>query len=38
MFDIEPAFRYESTFSMPSPAVDIAEDNVAYPCQCHSPP
>ncbi len=30
MFDIEPAFRYESTFSMPSPAVDIAEDNAAY--------
>jgi HSP20 family protein len=26
MFDIEPAFRYEGTFSVPSPAIDITED------------
>ena len=30
MFDVEPAFRYESTFSIPSPAVDVIEDDVAY--------
>ena len=30
MFDVEPAFRYESTFSVPSPAVDITEDAAAY--------
>jgi len=30
MFDIEPAFRYESTFTMPSPAVDITEDDAAF--------
>ena len=30
MFDVEPAFRYESSFTMPSPAVDIAEDDAGY--------
>jgi HSP20 family protein len=30
MFDTEPAFRYESTFSVPSPAVDITEDDAGY--------
>lgn len=30
MFDVEPAFRYESTFSVPSPAVDISEDEAGY--------
>ena len=30
MFEVEPAFRYESTFSMRSPAVDITEDEAAY--------
>ena len=30
MFDVEPAFRYESTLSMPSPAVDVIEDDAAY--------
>ncbi len=30
MFDMEPAFRYESSFSMPSPAVDVTEDDTAY--------
>jgi HSP20 family protein len=30
MFDVAPAFRYESAFSMPSPAVDITEDDGAY--------
>ena len=30
MFDVEPAFRAESSFSMPSPAVDITEDNATY--------
>ena len=30
MFDAEPAFRYESSFTMPSPAVDISEDDGAY--------
>lgn len=30
MFDVEPAFRYESTFVVPSPAVDISEDDAGY--------
>src|SRR6516164_3885055 len=30
MFDVEPPFRYESSFTMPSPAVDITEDDAAY--------
>ncbi len=30
MFDVEPTFRYESRFSVPSLAVDIAEDDGAY--------
>jgi len=30
VFDMEPAFRYESSFSMPSPAVDITEDGDGY--------
>ncbi len=30
MFDIEPTFRYESSFAVPSPAVDITEDDSAY--------
>ena len=30
MFDAEPAFQYESSFAMPSPAVDITEDDGAY--------
>ena len=30
MFDVEPAYRYESTFSVPSPAVDISEDETCY--------
>jgi HSP20 family protein len=30
MFDVEPAFRYESSFTMPSPAMDIIEDDAAY--------
>lgn len=30
MFDGEPAFRYESSFSVPSPAVDITEDDSGY--------
>ena len=30
MFDVEPALRYESSFSVPSPAVDITEDDAAY--------
>ena len=30
MFDVEPAFRYEGTFGMRSPAVDISEDDTAY--------
>lgn len=30
MFDIEPAFRYEGTFSVPSPAIDVTEDEAAY--------
>ena len=30
MFDVEPAFRHESTFSVPSPAVDVTEDDVAF--------
>jgi len=30
VFDVEPTFRYESSFSMPSPAVDITEDDAAF--------
>jgi HSP20 family protein len=30
MFDAEPAFQYESSFALPSPAVDISEDDGAY--------
>lgn len=30
VLDMEPSFRYESSFSMPSPAVDIAEDDSGY--------
>ena len=30
MFDVEPAFRYEGSFTMPSPAVDITEDDAGY--------
>ena len=30
MFDVEPALRYDSTFTMPLPAVDVVEDEVAY--------
>jgi HSP20 family protein len=30
MFDAEPALRYESTFTGPSPAVDITEDDGNY--------
>ncbi len=30
MFDVEPTFRSESSFTMPAPAVDIAEDDAAY--------
>jgi HSP20 family protein len=30
MFDVEPAFRYESSFSVPSPAVDVSEDDAGY--------
>jgi HSP20 family protein len=30
MFDAEPALRYESTFTVPSPAVDITEDDGTY--------
>jgi HSP20 family protein len=30
MFESEPAFRYESSFTLPSPAVDITEDEASY--------
>lgn len=30
MCDAEPAFQYESSFAIPSPAVDISEDDGAY--------
>src|SRR5512135_2620363 len=30
MFEGEPALRYESSFSVPSPAVDITEDEAGY--------
>ncbi len=30
MFDMEPAFRQESTFSFAAPVVDVAEDDTAY--------
>ena len=37
MFEGEPAFRYESLFSVPSPAVDIAEDEVGYKVMAELP-
>lgn len=30
MFDFEPPWRHESSFSFPAPAVDITEDDKAY--------
>ena len=30
MLDVEPSFRYESMFAMPTPAVDITEEDTAY--------
>ena len=30
MFEAEPPLRYEGSFSLPSPAVDITEDDAAY--------
>ena len=30
MFDAEPTFRYESSLTVPSPAVDITEDEAGY--------
>jgi HSP20 family protein len=30
MFDVEPAFRYESSFAVSPPAVDISEDDAGY--------
>jgi HSP20 family protein len=30
MFDVEPAWQYESSFSFGAPAVDITEDDQAY--------
>lgn len=30
MFDMEPMARYDSSFTMPSPAVDVTEDDAAY--------
>ena len=30
LFDASPAFRFESSFSMPAPAMDVTEDKDAY--------
>jgi HSP20 family protein len=30
MFDMEPAWRFESSFTFPAPAVDVSEDEKAY--------
>ena len=30
MFDIEPAGRFESSFTFPTPAIDVSEDEKAY--------
>lgn len=30
MFDTEPAWRYESSFSFPTPAIEVTEDDNAY--------
>ena len=30
LFEAEPAMRYESSFTVPSPAVDVTEDDHAY--------
>ena len=37
MFDVEPSFRYESAFTMPTPAVDITEDDTAYKVMAELP-
>lgn len=37
MFDAEPAFRFESSVTMPSPAVDITEDDSAYKVSAELP-
>jgi HSP20 family protein len=30
MFDMEPAWRFESSFTFPTPAIDLSEDEKAY--------
>jgi HSP20 family protein len=37
MFDLEPSLRYESAFTMPTPAVDITEDATAYKVMAELP-
>ena len=37
MFDVEPSLRYADSFSMPSPAVDITEDDKAYKLSAELP-
>jgi HSP20 family protein len=37
MLDVEPSFRYEGAFTMPTPAVDITEDDTAYKVMAELP-
>ena len=37
MFDVEPAIRHESSFSIPSPVVDITEDDAGYKVMAELP-
>jgi HSP20 family protein len=37
MFDVEPALRYESSFTVPSPAVDVTEDDAGYKVMAELP-
>ena len=37
VFEAEPAMRYESSFTVPSPAVDVTEDDHAYKVTAESP-
>jgi len=37
MFDVEPAFRYETSFGIAMPAVDVTEDATAYKISAEVP-
>jgi HSP20 family protein len=37
LFDVEPAWRYESSFRFTSPAVDVTEDDKTYKISAEMP-